>query len=81
VYAVSDTVMVSVSKATPEANHAKGTPGVQVHGMYRRLLQELGRSPRMNSMMSSNYPQGIKSKWPVMSRREVRWSRSSKEVG
>lgn len=87
VYEMSDTVMVSAAKAIPEwgplLNHANphGTLGVQVHGMYRRLSQELGRSPWAISLMRSNCPQGVMSKWPVMPRREVRWFRSSKEVG
>jgi hypothetical protein len=68
------------AKATPEANHAKGTPGVQVHGMYRRLLQELGRSPSAISRKNSNRVQGVTSKCPVMLRREVRGSRTSEEV-
>ncbi len=81
VYVVSDAVMVSAAKATPEANHAKGTPGVQVHGMYRRLSQELGRSPSVITRKQSNCPQGVTPKWPVLLRREVRWFRSSEEIG
>jgi hypothetical protein len=69
------------AKATPEANHAEGTPGVQVHGMYRRLSQELGRSPWMISPKRSDRPQDVMLKCTVLSRREVRWLRSSKEVG
>jgi hypothetical protein len=81
VYEVSDAVMASAAKATPEANHAEGTPGVQVHGMYRRLTQELGRSPSAVTRKKSNCPQGVMSKWSVLLRREVRWFRSSEEVG
>ena len=73
------------AKATPVGTIPMGTLGVQVHGMYRRLFQELGRSPWMNFWMnlmtSSNCPQGLRTKWPVMSRREVRGSHSSEEVG
>src|SRR5262249_12285240 len=68
------------AKATPEAQ-AEGTLGVQVHGMYRRLSQELGRSPSASSMKNSNCPQDVMLKWPALLRREVRWFRSSKEVG
>ena len=80
VYTVSDTVTVSAAKATPVGSPI-GTPGVQGHGMYRRLSQELGRSPWMISLTRSNCPQGVMSKWSVISRREVRWFHSSKEVG
>lgn len=80
VYVVPDTVMVSAAKATP-VDQTTGTLGVQVHGMYRRLSQELGRSPSANSVTSSNCPQDVMLKWPVLLRREVRWFRSSKEVG
>jgi hypothetical protein len=81
VYEVSDAVMASATKAASKANHAEDTPGVQVHGMYRRLLQELGRSPLVSSMKNSNCPRGVMSKCPVIPRGEVRWFRSSKEVG
>ena len=80
VYEVSDTVMVSAAKATPEANHAEGTLGVQVHGMYRRLFQELGRSPFVSSMTKTTSVQDVTIKCKVMQRREVRWFRSSEEV-
>src|SRR4051794_6391256 len=40
VYEVSDAVIASAAKATP-IGFPVGTPGVQVHGMYRRLFQEL----------------------------------------
>ena len=80
VYAVSDVVMTSAAKATPAINHTTGTPGVQVHGMYRRLSQELGRSPWVIPSMESNYPQDVTIKWLVTPRREVRWFRSSEEV-
>ena len=80
VYRVSDAVMASAAKATP-VDLSMGTLGVQVHGMYRRLSQELGRSPWMDSLTSPNRPQDVIVKCPVISRREVRWFRSSKEVG
>jgi len=79
VYEVSDAVIASAAKATPMSSLV-GTPGVQVHGMYRRLFQELGRSPWTISWKKSNCPQGVMSKWSAMSRREVRWFRSSEEV-
>jgi hypothetical protein len=68
------------AKATPEANHAKGTLGVQVHGMYRRLFQELGRSPSALSMKRASFVQDVMLKCKAMPRREVRWFRSSEEV-
>lgn len=80
VYIVSDAVMASAAKAISIGSPI-GAPGVQVHGMYRRLFQELGRSPWMISPKRSNCPQGVMSKWSVVSRREVRWFRSSGEVG
>jgi len=80
VYIVTDVVITSAAKAIPMGSPV-GALGVQVHGMYRRLFQELGRSPWMNSLTKSNCTQGIISKYPVISRREVRWFRSSKEVG
>jgi hypothetical protein len=69
------------AKATPTANHAKGTLGVQVHGMYRRLSQELGRSPSVPSLMRAICEQDVTIKFAGTRRREVRWFRSSKEVG
>ena len=78
VYIVSGTIMVLAAKATSPFGD---TPGVQVHGMYRRLFQELGRSPWVTSLMRSNCLQGVMAKWPVIPRREVRWFRSSKEMG
>jgi hypothetical protein len=80
VYEASDAVMASAAKATPTRTLV-GTPGVQVHGMYRRSSQELGRSPSASSLKNSNCPQDVMLKWPVMPRREVRWFRSSEEVG
>jgi len=76
VYEVSDVVITSAAKAIP-----MGSPGVQVHDMYRRLSQELGRSHWMISLTKSHCLQGTISKWPVISRRVVRWFRSSEKVG
>jgi hypothetical protein len=56
------------------------TLGVQVHGMYRRLSQELGRSPFEPSRKKANCVQDVKLKCTIIQRREVRWFRSSKEV-
>lgn len=82
VYEVSDAVMASAAKAAPVYGlSVSGTLGVQVHGMYRRLSQELGRSPSAGSTTNPNYPQDVMLKWPVAPRREVRWFRSSEEVG
>ena len=80
VYTVSDTVMVSAAKAAPGGFIPTGTLGVQVHGMYRRLFQELGRSLRTIPMTESNYPQDVMFKWLVTFGREVRWFRSSVEL-
>jgi hypothetical protein len=68
------------AKAIP-VDSSTGTSGVQVHGMNRRLLQELGRSPWLGSRTSPSCPQGVMSKCTAMPRREVRGLRSSKEVG
>ena len=40
------------AKATPLGIIPMGAPGVQVHGMYRRLFQELGRSPADRALKS-----------------------------
>ena len=77
VYRVSGAVMASAAKATSPLGDA---PGVQVHGMYRRLFQELGRSPCVVSMKRSNSVQDVTLKYRVIRRREVRWFRSSEEV-
>jgi hypothetical protein len=56
----------------------RSTLGVQVHGMYRRLSQELGRSPAsrtMNRIVTQR--QGLKAKSKVTPAGEVRWLRSS----
>lgn len=72
------------AKATPvrEVNGLSvGTTGVQVHGMYRRLVQELGRSLEGRSRTIRVNGQSVMSKSKTISAREVRWLRSSKEVG
>jgi hypothetical protein len=69
-----------VAKATPGGFIPTGAPGVQVHGMYRRLFQELGRSPSALSMKRASFVQDVMLKCKVMRRREVRWFRSSEEV-
>jgi hypothetical protein len=81
VYEVSNAVMASAAKATPvHGLSVSGTLGVQVHGMYRRLSQELGRSPRALSLRRASSKQDVKLKCGVMRRREVRGFRSSEEV-
>ncbi|MEO5969159.1 MAG: hypothetical protein ABIQ95_04465 [Bdellovibrionia bacterium] len=67
------------AKAT-SAQQCAGALGVQVHGMYRRLFQELGRSPSAYSWRNTNCVQDLKIKCAVMQGREVRWFRSSEEV-
>jgi hypothetical protein len=79
VYEVSDAVMASAAKATPMGSPV-GTPGVQVHGMYRRLSQELGRSPSVVSPKRPIAVQDVMIKYSDLRRREVRWFRSSEEV-
>ncbi len=56
------------------------TLGVQVHGMHRRLSQELGRSPSVLSTKRANPAQDVMLKCRAIQRREVRWFRSSEEV-
>ena len=80
VYGESNAVMAFAAKAAP-MGYSIGTPGVQVHGMYRRLSQELGRSPSVLSMTRTNLVQDVMLKCKVMQGREVRWFRSSKEMG
>jgi hypothetical protein len=80
VYGVSEAVMASAAKATSVGFIPTDTLGVQVHGMYRRLFQELGRSPWVISMKKPNGLQGVMPKWSVISSREVRWFHSSEEV-
>jgi hypothetical protein len=66
------------AKATPVVK--SGTLGVQVHGMYRRFSQELGRSPSAFARMRTSSAQEPNLKCKAMWRREVRWFHSSKEV-
>lgn len=68
------------AKATPKANHAEGALGVQVHGMYRRLFQELGRSLEGRPLKVEFKGQGITAKPKITSSREVRWAHSSGEM-
>ncbi len=79
VYGESNAVMAFAAKAAP-MGYSIGTPGVQVHGMYRRLSQELGRSPSVNSGRNSKWAQDVMLKYPFILRREVRWFRSSEAV-
>ncbi len=65
-----------------------GTTGVQAHGMYRRRLLELGRSPQRRSRTIVDEGQGLNTKSDSMRSEEVRWTHSSettaltrKEVG
>lgn len=67
------------AKAAPSTS-VGGTLGVQVHGMYRRLFQELGRSPSVSSTKRTSFAQDVMLKCKVIWRREVRWFRSSEEV-
>jgi hypothetical protein len=67
------------AKAAPVVK-TTGTLGVQVHGMYRRLSQELGRSPFEPSRKKANHAQDVMLKCMIIQWREVRWFRSSKEV-
>ena len=70
----------SAAKATPVVCSPTGTLGVQVHGMYRRLFQELGRSPPAPSRKKATYVQDVMLKCKDTQGREVRWFRSSEEV-
>ena len=62
-----------------------GTTGVQVHGMYIRLMSEPGRSPQVEAHKFSQCflgrEQGIKAKFEMNACGEVRSHRSSDEVG
>jgi hypothetical protein len=61
-----------------------GTTGVQVHGMYLKLLSEPGRSPLQAVVRKGARhigEQGLKAKFGAMEEREVRCHRSSWEVG
>jgi hypothetical protein len=48
--------------------------------MYRRLSQELGRSPPVFSLKRAILVQDVAIKCRDIQRREVRWFRSSEEV-
>jgi hypothetical protein len=56
---------------------SSGATGVQVHGEYRRLLSELGRSLKGRSRMIRFSGQGLITKSKIISVREVRGSRTS----
>jgi hypothetical protein len=62
-----------------------GTTGVQVRGMYTRLMSEPGRSPAAGAQQTSQrflaQGQGMKAKFWVSAAGEVRSRRSSGEVG
>ena len=61
-----------------------GTTGVLDHGMYTRLMSELGRSPRGGAhhrQCSLAGGQGVAAKLVVSARGEVRSRHSSEEVG
>jgi hypothetical protein len=73
------------AKATSTSHKDVGTTGVQVHGMYTRLMSEPGRSPMAGAHNSSQCPlahrQGMKAKSRATAVGEVRSRRSSEEVG
>jgi hypothetical protein len=48
--------------------------------MYRRLFQELGRSPSVSLWKKTIWWQDVMLKSSEMQRREVRWFRSSEEM-
>ncbi len=54
------------------------TPGVQVHGMYRRLSQELGKTPGRGTRQSKTHRQGLIAKSTVLRPRVLRSVHSSK---
>lgn len=65
------------AKATP-LSLLRGALGVQVHGMYRRLSQELGRSSASRTTNRiETQGQGLIAKSKVTLAGEVRWLRSS----
>jgi len=57
-----------------------GTTGVRDHGMYGRLIQELGRAAK-NGRNPLNSQQGVMTELSVMFFAEVRRSNCSGEVG
>ena len=68
----------AAAKATPQTS-VRGTLGVQAHGMYQRLVQELGRSPggRVTEDRLVGRGQGLTAEFSPMHRREVRCPHSS----
>jgi len=73
------------AKATPATQQEAGTTGVQVHGMYTRLMSEPGRSPsggvQKTSQCHQTQGQRVTAKSWVSTGGEVRSRRSSEEVG
>jgi hypothetical protein len=70
----------AVAKAAPVGYRPAGTTGVLDHGMYGKLIQELGRSAKDRLIAESQW-QGVMTKSVMMSIAEVRRLRSSEEVG
>jgi len=68
------------AKAASVSYRPADTTGVRDHGMYGRLIQELGRARRGRSN-SINIWQGVMTKSNVMPHRAVRRSNCSEEVG
>ena len=74
----------TAAKAASAVNKTTGTTGVLGHGMYTRLISELGRSPRGGAQRrqgSLTNGQGLAAKFVANARGEVRSRRSSQEVG
>jgi hypothetical protein len=75
----------AAAKATSTSPVDVGTTGVQVHGMYIRLMSEPGRSPKVEAhkvcQCFLNQMQGIDSEYRMNSVGEVRSHHSSDEVG
>lgn len=69
------------SEAAPANLRLAGTTGVQVHGEFRRVLMELGRSLAGRPQKVKFNRKGVIAKSKIISAREVRWSHSSWEVG
>jgi hypothetical protein len=69
------------SEAKPGDHVSFGTTGVQVHGEFRRVLLELGRSLKGRTWKIIFGGQGLKPKSKIIPLREVRWLHSSREVG
>ena len=80
---VAEQVYRSEGNIVDRSANVNGTTGVQVHGMYRRLFEELGRSlvGRPEKKRKVRFDgQGIATKSKIIPAREVRWSHSSGEV-